>query len=127
ALTEVPELLDDPQAWLQMLRDDDPRVQHAAVLAYFAPKVPWLDAARRLIERGPARSKDTYLRQAATLLLAERATLKQLDNLCAEEDAASRLAGVLAVGFRLAMPPATQPIPDRLTLAKLREDAAYVI
>ncbi len=65
---------------------------------------------------GPARATDTYLRQAATLLLAERATPDRLAALCRASDAATRLAGVLAAGSRLTLPAATAPLPAGLSL-----------
>ncbi|MBI3875907.1 MAG: c-type cytochrome, partial [Verrucomicrobia bacterium] len=65
---------------------------------------------------GPALSKDTYIRQAATLLLAEKATPDQLGGWCASTNTATRLAGVLASGFRLTLPPAIGPIATNLPL-----------
>ena len=127
ALGEFPEQLRDFPLLAKRLMDDDPRVQQATVLAYYHPKVDFINAARDLIVKGPARSKDTYLRQPATLLLAQRAALKDIETLCANDDAATRLAGVLAAGFRLTLPPATAPIPHVFPLAKLRSDEAYVI
>ncbi|HJT79514.1 MAG TPA: HEAT repeat domain-containing protein, partial [Gemmataceae bacterium] len=105
------------------LRDADPRVRLAAVTAYFDRD----EAPPEAVVTGPARDTDTYLRQAATLLLAEKAPLDQLDGLCRSKDEATRLAGVLAAGFRLTIPPANRPIPPELPLAKLRTPDAYVI
>lgn len=79
------------------------------------------------ILEGPARSDDSYLRQTAALLLNERASAEQLDQLCDSADAAGRLAGVLAIGFRLTVPPATRPLPTELPLANLPNDEQYVI
>jgi hypothetical protein len=77
---------------------------------------------------GPARDQDSYLRQAATLLLAEKASLDRLAKLTRDGDAATRLAGVLAVGHRLTVPPATKPLADALPLEPWRNgDEAYVI
>ncbi len=109
ALTEFHEQLRDFPLLVKRLLDDDPLVQQAAVLAYFQPKIELVSAARDALVRGPARSQDTYLRQPATLLLARRSAVDQLDRMCASSDERTRLAGVLAVGFRLTMPPAVIP------------------
>ncbi len=127
ALTEFPEQMHGVIDFTPQLRDADPQVQHAGLLAYFAPQVPWLDAVRDEIVHGPARSKDTYLRQTAAILLARKVTLRQLKELCEDEDARERLTGVLATGFRLTVPPATEPLPEHLPLTKLREPSPYVI
>ncbi len=124
ALAEFPENLAEQPVFAQLLLDPDAQVRLAAVLAFHSPGVRWLDAARREIERGPARSADTYLRQAATRLLADKATVAQLEDLCAEDDAPGRLAGVLAAGMRLTIPRATAPLAADLPLAKLREEPA---
>jgi putative heme-binding domain-containing protein len=105
------------------LDDPDPRVRLAAVIAYFDQDGPPPEA----VITGPARDTDTYLRQAATLLLAEKAPLDWLNRLCRSKDEATRLAGVLAAGFRLTVPPPNRPIPPELPLAKLRTPEAYVI
>ena len=83
------------------LTDADPQVALAATIAFFdAASVPCESIAR------VARSRDTYLRQAASLVLAERAPLGSLKTACTAADEPTRLAGVLAVGFRLTLPPA---------------------
>lgn len=105
------------------LRDSDLQVRHAALLAFFRT----VDPLPNEIVAGPARSGDRYLRQTAALLLAERASDEELAQLCRASDAAGRLAGVLAVGFKLTVPPATQPIADDLPLAKLAAEEQYVI
>ena len=107
--------------------DTNPQVRHAAILAHYSPKVPLTRAVQQVIEREAATSKDTYLRQAATFLLAEKATFKELETLCGRADAPVRLAGVLAVGSKLTIPPAHKPLAQHLLLAKLREESAYVI
>ncbi|HET6881152.1 MAG TPA: hypothetical protein VFI31_13410, partial [Pirellulales bacterium] len=108
---------------LSALGDADPQVQHAALLACFGLDGDVPDA----VLAGPARSSDSYLRQTAALLLAERATDDQLSQLCKSDDAPGRLAGVLAIGFRLTVPPATRPIASDLPLAKLPNEEQYVI
>ena len=127
ALTEFPDQLRGEPIFTPGLQDPDPHVQHAAVLAHYSMKVQWDVAVRQVIERGPARSDDTYLRQAATLLLAERATLKQLESLCTSRDVATRMAGVLAIGSKLTIPEPHTPIRPHLPLADWREESAYLI
>jgi hypothetical protein len=127
ALTEFPEQLHDEPIFTKPLLDEHPQVQHAAVSAYFAPKVAWGTPMQHAIERGPACSNDTYLRQTAALLLAEKATPKQLEALCSRFDAPMRLAGVLAAGYRLTLPSATRALAPHLPLGKYRNESAYVI
>src|SRR5262249_54100930 len=83
------------EVFLAALNDADPQVQHAAVVAAFRR----FDAVPEAIINGPARSTDTYLRQAATLLMAEKASVDQLGNMLQSGDAPARLAAVLAAGF----------------------------
>ncbi|MGB8852305.1 MAG: hypothetical protein WCC69_01915, partial [Pirellulales bacterium] len=83
------------------LDDPAPTVQLAALEA--------LDASDELpptVVTGPACSNDTYLRQAATRLLASRLPVARLAEMLASTDTATRLAAVLALGRRLSMPPA---------------------
>ena len=110
-------------ALVQALKDKNPQVRHAAVVGLFQVVKP-RDSFRQ-IAGGPARSKDTYIRQAAVLLLAETASLGQIGELCAATDPVTRLAGVLSAGFRLTMPPATSPIPDHLPLTPWRSEDVY--
>lgn len=56
-------------------------------------------------------SADTYVRQAACQLLAARAPLDELQALAEAVAPERRLAGVVALGTRLTVPPATQPLP----------------
>lgn len=126
ALTEFPEQLRDEPIFTKALIDEHAQVQHAALSAYFSPKIAWSQPARFAIERGAACSKDAYLRQAAALLLAEKATRSQLEALCSSNDPAKRRAGVLAIGYRLTLPPATRPLPPHLPLARLAEEACVI-
>jgi putative heme-binding domain-containing protein len=96
----------------QALADANPQVRLAAVQSFFNSDVDVPDQ----VALGPARSKDTFLRQAATLLLARRASSDQLAALCDAKDAATRLSGVLAVGFRLTMPLPSEPVPESLPI-----------
>lgn len=111
------------EGFTRALADADAQVRHAAVVAFFKcdgeppPEVI----------RGPARGEDTYLRQAATLLLAEKVSLDHLAGLCRSRDRATRLAGVLAAGFRLTVPPATGPLPPEAPLARFASRDVYVI
>jgi putative heme-binding domain-containing protein len=118
AVTTVPQ-----EVFTNALRDPDLQVQHAALLAFFRMNHPSLDP----IIAGPARSTDSYLRQSAALLLAEHGSYDQLARLCGSSDVAGRLAGVLAVGFRLTVPPATQPMAADLPLALLPGEEPYAI
>jgi hypothetical protein len=127
ALAEYPDQLLGEPVFAKALADKDPRVVHAAMSAFFSPKVRWTNEVQIAIERGPARSSDGYLRQTAALLLAEQATRKQLEDLCSRADPAYRLAGVTAVGYRLTLPSVTKPLPTHLPLTKWRDEPAYVI
>ncbi len=104
------------------LADDYAPVRHAAVVALFEREEALPPAVA-----GIATSDDTYLRQAAALLLAQRATLSQLEQLAAASDARQRLAGVLAAGFRLTIPPAIGPVPEVLPLRYESGNALFVI
>jgi putative heme-binding domain-containing protein len=105
------------------LKDADPLVQHAAVLALFGRR----GSVPPEIVNGPARSDDTYLRQAATLLMAEKGTYDLFGNLTQSGDAKARLAGVLAAGFQLTIPHAVAPLADNLPLSPWRNKEANVI
>ncbi|HEV3024965.1 MAG TPA: HEAT repeat domain-containing protein, partial [Pirellulales bacterium] len=111
------------KVFITALADPDPQVQHAALFAFFRLDGSLPDA----ILEGPARSGDSYLRQTAALLMAERATDDQLAQLSRSTDAAGRLAAVLAAGFRLTVPPATRSVASDLPLAPLPAEEPYVI
>jgi putative heme-binding domain-containing protein len=123
ALDEFKSAETPADVFLAALNDADPQVQHAAVVAAFRK----FDAVPEAIIKGPARSTDTYLRQAATLLMAEKASVDQLGNMLQSGDAPARLAAALAAGFRLTLPPITAEIPADLPLAKWRSPEAYTI
>ena len=122
ALAEFRRLQPPRTVFEQAVNDPDPKVRHAATVAFFDLKGP---VPQQIID-GPARGTDTYLRQAATRLLAQRATLALLADLCESTDPATRLAGVLATGFRLTLPPAAKPLPEHLPLDPY-PDSANVI
>jgi putative heme-binding domain-containing protein len=89
-----------------LLADPDPKVRHAAVVACFSARglLARDDALRDRILTGPAREGDTYLRQAATILLARACPATRISGWLQSSDAATRLAAVLAAGFRLTLP-----------------------
>jgi hypothetical protein len=127
ALTEFPEQLRGEPIFMESLLAEHPQVRLAAMSAHFSPKIAWGRPVQQAIERGPACSKDTYLRQTAALWLAQKATRKQIEDLCDRFDAPMRLAGVLAAGYRLTLPAATRPLAQHLPLGKFRDESAYVI
>ena len=109
----------------EWLKDSDPQIRHAAVVASFHPDV--IKEIPPEILTGPALSDDTYLRQAATLLIAERGTFDTIGNLCQNGDPKVRLAGVLAAGFRLTIPKSDAIPLDSAPLAPWRGEEAYTI
>jgi putative heme-binding domain-containing protein len=123
ALAEFQTVQNDTVVFLAALGDSSAQVQMAGLTALFERKnVPLEPIIRR-----PARSTDSYLRQAATLLLSQRATYENLGEWCHAPDPLTRLAGVLAAGFRLTLPKTTEPLADELKLDPLREESAYVV
>lgn len=116
ALAEYPAQLRDEPVFTKSLVDPDPQVRLAALLAYFSPKVAWSRPAHFAIERGPARDEDPSLRHAAACLLAQKATLAQLEGMCSRQDPALRRAGVLAAGIRLVHSSTREPLAPHLPL-----------
>ncbi len=76
--------------------------------------------------RGSACSNDTYLRQAATLLLARKGAIDDLKTWCVADDPATRLAGVLATGFRLTLPPSDWQLPKSMPLTPFPDSASVI-
>jgi len=112
-----------PIAIAALTQSEDEALRRAAVVALFGRKdIPW-----EAVLAGPAISRDTYVRQAATLLMAEQGTLPQLEQWAQHEQPAVRLAGTLAIGFRLTLPPATHRLARELKLDELRAGEGYVI
>lgn len=105
------------------LEDENPQLQLAGLAAWFdlQASLPVEKTAKL------ARSTDTYLRQTASMLLAERGTVEDLHALCKADDPPGRLAGVLAAGFRLTLPPVSAEIDPELPLADFRSESVYVI
>ena len=123
ALAEFPQLAAPSEVFAKAMTDKNPAVVHSAVTALASRSEPLPDA----LFAGPACSQDTYLRQAATFLLAQRASAAELDEQLASPDAARRLAGVLAAGFRLTVPPAIGEIPAQLPLRYESGNAFFTI
>jgi putative heme-binding domain-containing protein len=109
--------------FVRAIADDDAAVRLAALAAFF--DVPG-DVPEDVVS-GPARSSDTYLRQTATRLLAERASLERLASLCRSADQRTRLAGVLAAGTRLTLPRPTVALAADLPLDNVPAKDAYVL
>ena len=105
------------------LSDPEPRVQHAATVAFHELGGPFPEG---LVQRS-ARSPDSFIRQAATRLLARYASVAELRELCESKDTRTRMAGVLAAGFRLTMPPTHEPLDPALPLDPYRGEEPYVI
>ncbi|MFM7107064.1 MAG: hypothetical protein ACKOZU_00385 [Planctomycetaceae bacterium] len=98
--------------------DPGPQVRHAVVLACFgAPGLGDDDSVVAAILDGPARSDDTYLRQAATLLLARWCPSERLAAWMDSADPLVRRAAVLAAGFRLTLPDPVSTPAENLPLA----------
>jgi putative heme-binding domain-containing protein len=123
ALAEFRQLAAPADVFVTALSDSNLQVQHAAVVALFDRGEP-LPAA---LLAGPARSSDTYLRQASAFLIAQRATAAEWDRLLRSGDPLERLAGVLAAGFRLSVAPAIGELPPELPLRYESGNAQFVI
>ncbi|MGD9720573.1 MAG: ThuA domain-containing protein [Pirellulales bacterium] len=109
--------------FVRTLSDPDAAVRHAAVTALAERGGPLPET----LLTGAATSDDTYLRQAGALAIARHATRAELDALLKADDPRRRLAGVLAAGFRLTVPPAIGPLPERLPLRYESGNAHFTI
>lgn len=127
AISETPGALADkmPSSVTTWLSDGNPQIQLAAVGACFDPSIRSQVNFASL--KGAATSEDTYLRQTATMLLAETGSFDTIGNLCQNGEAKVRLAGVLAAGFRLTIPKTHAEISADLPLAPWRSEDAYLI
>lgn len=123
ALTEYPKLGASEAAFNAAAVDRRPPVALAGLEGLFRFAGP-VDSA---VIAGPASGDDSYLRQIATMLLAERAPLEQLQLLCHSSADGERLAGVLALGFRLTMPKTSGAISPGKKLDALPSPSAYEI
>lgn len=109
-----------------LLDDPDPRLVHAAVVACFEDGSLLDDRVVDRLVAGPARSHDAHVRQAAVRLLGERLEAARLGRLAAVADPDTRLAAVLAAGFRLTVPASGSCPPDHLPLSAWRNpDGSY--
>ncbi|HEV8542540.1 MAG TPA: c-type cytochrome [Verrucomicrobiae bacterium] len=91
------------------LEDSDSAVKHAALTSLFedSENIPF-DLVAML-----AQSPESFLRQTAAQLLAEKASLAELESLAESPKAETRMAGVLCLGFKMTVPPATGTLsPD---------------
>lgn len=101
-----------------LLADPDPQVRHAALVACFqAPSLRNDESLVTSIMDGPARSDDSYLRQAATLLLARWCPAERLETWATSSTSKTRLAATLAAGFRLTLPEPVSTPPEELKLS----------
>jgi putative heme-binding domain-containing protein len=120
-LAEFPGLQSPRGLFEGALADADPRIQLAGLVAlYQCPGALPLAPVVKL-----ACSPDTYLRQTAAELLARRATLAQIAGLVQAQEPAVRLAGVLAAGFRLTIPPSDRPPPPPVRLSFPADNAFF--
>src|SRR5436190_4101375 len=94
------------------LSDVNPQVAHAALIGLFDKCGTFpREAIFRLAE-----NSDSFVRQTAVQLLAEKASLAELQQLSESRRSPARLAGVLALGFRLTVPQSAKPLPDNFPL-----------
>jgi putative heme-binding domain-containing protein len=123
AIAAYPELPAHAPLLLKALNDPSMPVRLAAINAIRAR----LDEVPDAIIEGPARSNDTYLRQAATNLMAAKLPEQKLAMLAQSPDAKARLATILAVGTRLTVPPTFGPVPEQLALDVKAQAGSYTI
>jgi hypothetical protein len=124
ALAEFPEQLRDAPIFTKPILDLNTHVRFAAVLAFFSPKVSFDAAIHKAIERGPALEDDPRMRQLAGMLLAQKATLRQMEGLCNSVDPALRGVGVRMAGYRLTQPP-SGPLAPQLPLSAVPHVMTY--
>lgn len=75
-----------------------------------------------------ARSDDRYLRHISARLMSERLNASELKPLANSDDVKTRLAAVLASGFRLTLPKVDQVLEESMPLTVWRNpDEAYLI
>ena len=103
------------------LQDPSATVQLAALQALFR-----FDEVPSEVTEGPARSNDTYLRQTATRLMAEKLSVDELEKLRQSLDAKVRLAIVLAIGRQLTVPAMDFVPPESLELGHTVGPRIYV-
>jgi len=103
------------------LRDSSAAAQLAALHALFR-----LDELPLAVIEGPACSNDTYLRQTATRLMADKLSAAGLAEHRQSPDARVRLAAVLALGRQLTVPAMDFVPPESLQLGKTVGPRIYV-
>jgi putative heme-binding domain-containing protein len=106
ALTRFGKAPGDYDLFVKALADQTPQVVHSALIGIF-------DRFERVPEEAVlnlACGRDSYLRQTAAQLLAEKVPLSHIQRFAEFPDAKARLAAVLAAGFRLTVPAATQQL-----------------
>jgi hypothetical protein len=120
-LAEFGRLQAPREVFAKALADPEPAVRLAGLGAFFdLPGELPLPAVVKL-----ASSEDTYLRQTAATLLARKATLADLEGLAKAPQPRVRLAGVLAAGFRLTVPPPDAEPPAGLRLVLPADNAFF--
>jgi putative heme-binding domain-containing protein len=104
------------------LKDSDPRVRQAALagLQNQTGELPFTAVV------AAAGENFSHIRQAADFLLSQRASVAQLRELCASPELPRRRAGVVAIGFRLSLPPWDQPLDPSTRLDASKKDAYRV-
>lgn len=112
-----------PEVFAKILGDTDASIALAAIEGIAKRDEPLPES----LYAGPAKSKDSYLRQVATRLIARRGDVSQIERLFADSDAAGRLAGVLAAGTRLTVPAVDDVPPDSLPLNYASANAVFAI
>src|SRR5258706_4755431 len=94
------------------LADPNLQVVHAALIGLFDQ--PGAFPREPVFHR--AESEDSFVRQTAAQLLAEKAALSELQQLSESIRPPARLAAVLALGFRLTVPQSARPLPENFPL-----------
>ena len=123
AIATFPDLPANAPLLLKALNDSSMPVRLAAIAAIRAR----LNEVPDEIGQGPAMSSDTYLRQAATNLMAAKLPEQKLADLAQSKDAKARLAAILAVGTRLTVPATLGTVPAELALDVKAQAASYTI
>jgi len=110
-------------AFVRALDDADPKVQLAALAFFLTPSRE--PPPNRVMEL--AHSPDDYLRQTAARVLARRAPLEDIVSFAGSPDAGIRLAGTLAAGIRLTVPPSDFTLPEQVKLTYPAENAFFKV
>lgn len=111
-----------PDLLTAFLQDTNPQCRHAAVVGLFQ-----FDRIPEALFSGPSQSEDSYIRQASAQVIAEKCSVAQIADLCRSEEPRVRLAGVLAAGFRLTIPPAIGPFDESLPLQPWPNEKEYLV